>query len=322
MGCSAESAPVFFGDLAMPSLNIDLDFWRHPKTVKLIAAAGEPAVCALLRLWTHCAKYHAESGKMWGYSVEDIEYAAEWHGARGELVAALERVGLLDKERKGYAIHDWLEHEGHIGLYRHRAKTAAWARWGKRAASRKPSPPQPLIPDASSNAKKETSNASALHCTALPCSDPEGGAGGSPSPEPPPAGPAADVPTLADCQRYAQDPHCAFPPEMVREWFDRQQDRGWGNDWRARMRSAVPTYREMLHKRKTFKRQTGLNPTKDKPAAKPKPPVQEKPLTPAQRKARDDAWAAGAQHLKAFQVDKRLVIETPPEGRRQPEEQQ
>jgi len=162
----------------MSSLNLDLNFWRHPKTVKLIAAVGEAGVCALLRLWAYCANFHAESGKLWGYSPADIEGAAEWQGEAGVLVAALLRSDFLDKRAKGYQIHDWLDHEGHIGLYRHRARIASRARWGKTPARRKAPQPQALIPDASSNAKKETSNASPLHCNALNCSSTGGGSKG------------------------------------------------------------------------------------------------------------------------------------------------
>jgi hypothetical protein len=93
------------------------------------------------------------------------------------------------------------------------------------------------------------------------------------SDEPPP--PPAHVPTLAECVEYASNPACGFPPALVREWYYRQQDRGWGNDWRARMISAVATYREMAFKRKIVNRQAGADVHSKKPLtfqpAKPAP---------------------------------------------------
>ena len=79
----------------------------------------------------------------------------------------------------------------------------------------------------------------------------------------------SEIPSLQQCQEYATNPACAFPPEMVAEFYDRQCDRGWGQDWRARMRAATATYREMAFKRKTLKREKGVDVTK--PTAPPKP---------------------------------------------------
>ena len=81
-----------------------------------------------------------------------------------------------------------------------------------------------------------------------------------------PAG--AEIPSLEACRSYASDPACAFPISMVAEFYDRQCDRGWGNDWRARMRAAVATYREMEFKRSKLKRDTGRD------VSKPKAPAQ------------------------------------------------
>jgi uncharacterized protein YdaU (DUF1376 family) len=83
----------------------------------------------------------------------------------------------------------------------------------------------------------------------------EGGANGEHSP--PVA--TSEVPTLAECRRYADNPACGFPPELVEEWFNKASDRGWGRDWRARMRGAVATYRTIQFERKTKKQKTNFD---------------------------------------------------------------
>ena len=73
--------------------------------------------------------------------------------------------------------------------------------------------------------------------------------------------PSADVgiPTLEECREYATNPACAFPVALVQEFYDKQLDRGWGNDWRARMRGAVATWNEIAYKRKVVRRQAGAD---------------------------------------------------------------
>jgi hypothetical protein len=92
------------------------------------------------------------------------------------------------------------------------------------------------------------------------------GKGGGVFSEDPPTGPPsvdAEIPTLAQCQEYATNPACAFPPRLVAEWYDRCNDRGWGKDWRARMRSAAPTYRTMWSERKLKKRKYNIDPHRE-----------------------------------------------------------
>lgn len=81
----------------------------------------------------------------------------------------------------------------------------------------------------------------------------------------------AYIPTLDECKDYATNPACGFPPTLVEEWYDRQCDRGWGNDWRARMRASSATYRTIYAERKTFKRKTDYD-VNAKPADQKKQP--------------------------------------------------
>src|SRR5689334_22972130 len=131
----------------MPSLNLDLNYFGHRKTLRLEAILGKGAAELPLRLWTYCGKYHPDTGQFIGYSEAEIEGIAKWWGEPGMLIKTLSRpeILLLEKIDGGYQIHDWKEHAGHLWAFKRRAKTAAKKRWKKYA---------------SSNAKTKTSNAS------------------------------------------------------------------------------------------------------------------------------------------------------------------
>jgi hypothetical protein len=73
-------------------------------------------------------------------------------------------------------------------------------------------------------------------------------------------GNGSEVPTLAMCREYGANPACAFPPELVEEWFNKSSDRGWGKDWRARMRGASATYRAIRDERRAKEVRTGGGP--------------------------------------------------------------
>lgn len=115
----------------MAYLNIDPDFPEHPKTRRLIGLTTGNAEGLLIRLWCFIAKYHGGSGRLPGYTSEEIEAVVRWDGPKGQLVGALCTVGFLHKEKEGYRIHDWLEHQGHLGVLHERAKKGAKARWDK-----------------------------------------------------------------------------------------------------------------------------------------------------------------------------------------------
>ena len=157
----------------MPSINVDLDYLTHPKTVRLVSLCGNDPCAAFypIKLWLHVGKYHCENGLLEGYSETEIEGLIGWKGASGELVAIMCRPGirLLEKTSKGYKIHDWHEHSGHLSVFKRRAKTAAKARWRSNATSipkRARSTPKEHPP---SNAKEveEQSSYSSLHSEAF-----------------------------------------------------------------------------------------------------------------------------------------------------------
>jgi len=115
----------------MPYLNLDLDYFDHPKTRRLIGLLGKGSEVIPIRVWAYCGKYHARDGKLSGYSAQEIESIVGWWGKEGDMIEALVSVGFLRKNGDGYYVHDWLDHEGHIVAYHEKAKMMAYARWGR-----------------------------------------------------------------------------------------------------------------------------------------------------------------------------------------------
>jgi hypothetical protein len=114
----------------VPDLNLDLNFFDHPKTRRLVGLLGRGAEILPIKLWCACGRLHPESGRLTDYSPQEIESMVDWWGKAGDAVAALVKVGFLSSDATGYEITGWLEHQGHIAAFRKRAKVAARARWG------------------------------------------------------------------------------------------------------------------------------------------------------------------------------------------------
>lgn len=137
----------------MPYLNIDLDYFEHPKTRRLVGILGRGAEMLPIKLWAFCGKFHYASGEMDGYSAGEIEAIAGWWGQEGQMIEAMVKVGFLDVDSTGeiYRMHNWEDHQGHIVSLKRRAKDAAQKRWGRiKNASSNATGNAPSIP--SSNA--------------------------------------------------------------------------------------------------------------------------------------------------------------------------
>jgi hypothetical protein len=119
----------------MPYLNLDLDYFEHPKVVRLTGILGQDAALIPIRLWVYAGKYHPEEGLLEGYSKQEIESVVKWVGESGHCIDALERVNLISKVGESFQIHDWKDHAGHLAVFKKRAKTAAKKRWKKYATS-------------------------------------------------------------------------------------------------------------------------------------------------------------------------------------------
>lgn len=136
----------------MPNLNLDLDYFTHPKIRRLVGLLGPGSDVLPIRLWCYAGKYHTDDGAFRGYTVAEIESVAGWNGASGAMINAFLQVRLMDKKKGVYSIHDWAATNGHLINFKQRATLAANMRWGISNATsnakrpRKQSPNQPYQP--------------------------------------------------------------------------------------------------------------------------------------------------------------------------------
>jgi len=113
-----------------PYLNVRCDYFDHPKTKRLIGLLGRGAEVLPIRLWAYCGMYHSKDGRLTGYAEQEIESLVNWWGKPGEMLAALEKVGYVQRENgAGWAMADWGEHQGHIEALKVRGRRMAEARW-------------------------------------------------------------------------------------------------------------------------------------------------------------------------------------------------
>jgi len=91
----------------MPDIRIDVEFFQHPKTVKLERRLGLSGIKALLQLWMWAAK-NRPNGIFSNMIDEDVEIAASWTGEPGAFCAVLLELRWLDvDETTGYSLHNW-----------------------------------------------------------------------------------------------------------------------------------------------------------------------------------------------------------------------
>lgn len=115
----------------MPFLNLDLDYFEHPKTTQLVGLLGRGSEVYPLRLWVYVGKFHSSDGHLNGYTDAAIEQILRCPDSHGETVAALEKVGFIERTEKGFKVHDWKAHQGHIHALKMRNKKVARNRWNK-----------------------------------------------------------------------------------------------------------------------------------------------------------------------------------------------
>lgn len=120
----------------MANLNLDLNFFDHPKTKRLVGLLGRGSEVLPIKLWAYAGKVRAEDGRLIGHAAHEIESIAGWWGKAGEMLEVMLKEGtrFLEQEEDGtYVLHDWLEYQGHLAAYKIRGKKAAMARWSKLA---------------------------------------------------------------------------------------------------------------------------------------------------------------------------------------------
>lgn len=113
-------------------IRFSVNFWQHPKTVKLSRKGGLEAVRSLQILWCFCAQERTD-GILSGMDVDDIEIAADWQGEPGKLIDLLLTGNWLERMDDGaYALHGWEERQAYVSKTENRkaqAKAAAEKRW-------------------------------------------------------------------------------------------------------------------------------------------------------------------------------------------------
>lgn len=113
----------------MPYLNLDLDYFEHRKTKRLVGRLGKGSEVLPVKLWVYVGKYHAENGRLSGYSEAEIGSIVGWWRDPSELVQAMLDVGFLGRDDQGFYVHEWTAHEGHLEAFKVRSKKANDARW-------------------------------------------------------------------------------------------------------------------------------------------------------------------------------------------------
>ena len=99
---------------------IDVDYFDHPKTLKLISLLGKlEADIYPLRLWRWAASY-AKDGQL-PSDPALIERSVGWRGRGGRLVTAMQEAGFIDKDT--FTLHNWNKHIGRsIAIYEQKKK--------------------------------------------------------------------------------------------------------------------------------------------------------------------------------------------------------
>jgi len=89
-------------------IRVDVGFFTHRKTVKLIRRLGPEAAFALIRLWAY-ARTERPYGILKGMDTEDIAIASGWNGDNEKFFSNLVEVGFLDgpDENADYQLHNW-----------------------------------------------------------------------------------------------------------------------------------------------------------------------------------------------------------------------
>lgn len=115
----------------MPYLNLDPNYFDHPKTRRLVASLGPGADVLPIRLWAYCARYHPNDGRMKGYTIPEVESIMGWTGEPGSAIKSMGRVGFILGHKSGFQCIDWLQHQGHLAAFSRRGKAANKVRWDK-----------------------------------------------------------------------------------------------------------------------------------------------------------------------------------------------
>ena len=123
----------------------------HPKVICAAAALGmdkDTFVGKLVRLWVW-ALNHRESGRLLEGELETVAEVMRCQERPAALVAALVEVGLLDRVKGGYVIHDWEQYVSMLMAKREerRSQTRQRVQRYREKALREPAGPAPERPE-------------------------------------------------------------------------------------------------------------------------------------------------------------------------------
>jgi hypothetical protein len=115
----------------MSFINLDENYFDHPKTTRLEGLIGVTGGIFPIRLWCWCAKYSKERGSLGKITTAEIEGILRWNGSPGCLVEAMLKVGFLERRGREILCHDWKKTQGHIIAFSIRGKRNIKIRWEK-----------------------------------------------------------------------------------------------------------------------------------------------------------------------------------------------
>lgn len=210
------------------SINVDIGYFDHIKTVRLVGALGRGAESLPIRLWCYLGMHPKDNGRLTDFTADDIESVVfRWWGDRGAAVDAMVRVGYLGQDDGGFFAAGWLDRNGHIPAFHERASKAATARWSKAKG-----------PNAPSNATSIPKQCPTYRPTYLPTDKREDV--GKPPPPPKASRPIFKPPTPGEVDEFIRSGGYVVDPQR---FLSHYESNGWKvgrnpmRDWKAAVRN-------------------------------------------------------------------------------------
>lgn len=98
----------------MSDLRLQMNYWRHPKTIIVIEEAGLQAAVCFQQTWIFAVETGRFDGDLSGYTDRMIAKGSGWAGKSDVFVSALVSAGYLEGEEGSRVIHDWAEHQPYV----------------------------------------------------------------------------------------------------------------------------------------------------------------------------------------------------------------
>jgi hypothetical protein len=124
--------------MARDDIRLDINFFEHPKTKRLIRVLGHKGFYALVRLWTSSAKLYPK-GVFKDLDEVDIAELAGWDEDPTVFCKGLSdpKINFLEKVEGVYSLHGWEDHQPWIYYQNERSEIArqnARKRWAMQSA--------------------------------------------------------------------------------------------------------------------------------------------------------------------------------------------